>query len=61
MDLDAAADALVAGLKRPRFEIVFPRFFAFMLKRLRAMPYGLYFALVARATGVNKRAKRRER
>lgn len=61
MDLDDAADALVAGLKRPRFEIAFPRLFAFMLKRLRAMPYGLYFALVARATGVNKRANRRER
>ncbi|MEM7443428.1 MAG: SDR family NAD(P)-dependent oxidoreductase [Pseudomonadota bacterium] len=61
MDLDDAVDALVRGLKRPNFEIAFPRRFAFLLKRLRGLPYGLYFALVSRATGVNRRERRRER
>lgn len=61
MDLEDAVTALVVGLKRSRFEIAFPKRFAFLLKRLRAAPYSIYFALVARATGVNKRVKRRER
>lgn len=61
MELDDAVAALVKGLKRSRFEIAFPGLFAFLLKRMRALPYSLYFAIVARATGINKRGRRRER
>lgn len=51
MELDDAVDALIAGLASDRFEIVFPRRFAFLLKLLNMLPYGLYFRLVRRGTG----------
>lgn len=51
MPVDAAVDAFVAGLASERFEIVFPRRFALLLKLLNALPYGAYFALVRRMTG----------
>jgi short-subunit dehydrogenase len=51
MPVDAAVDALVAGLASDRFEIVFPRRFALLLKTLNALPYGAYFRLVRRMTG----------
>jgi short-subunit dehydrogenase len=51
MPVDAAVDALVAGLASDRFEIVFPRRFALLLKSLNALPYGAYFRLVRRMTG----------
>ena len=51
MPVDEAVDALVAGLAGERFEIVFPRRFALLLKMLNAVPYGAYFALVRRMTG----------
>ena len=52
MELDAAVDAFARGLAADRFEIVFPRRFALILKFLRLLPYGLYFRLVRRMTGV---------
>ncbi|MCA3262940.1 MAG: SDR family NAD(P)-dependent oxidoreductase [Telmatospirillum sp.] len=52
MELDDAIDAFVAGLAGNSFEIVFPRRFAILLKFLRMLPYGLYFKLVRRMTGV---------
>ena len=52
MEVDDAVDAFVAGLASPRFEIVFPRRFALLLKLLRMLPYGLYFKIVRRMTGV---------
>lgn len=52
MTVDAAADRLVAGLGRRGFEITFPRRFAWLLKLLQRLPYGLYFPLVRRATGL---------
>jgi short-subunit dehydrogenase len=52
MDADAAARAFVAGLASDRFEIVFPRRLTFVLKLLNMLPYGLYFRLVRRATGL---------
>lgn len=56
MPVEAAAEALAEGLKRPdRFEITFPRRFTRKLKLLRLLPYGLYFPLVARATGWSSR------
>lgn len=45
MPVEDAAERFVAGLKSKRFEIVFPKVFAFMLQRMRCMPYRLYFAL----------------
>jgi short-subunit dehydrogenase len=51
MELDDAVAAFVRGLESDRFEIVFPRRFATILKFLRMLPYGLYFRLVRRITG----------
>lgn len=51
MPVDEAADALYRGLMSDRFEIVFPRRFAAILKLARMLPYGLYFPLVRRVTG----------
>jgi short-subunit dehydrogenase len=48
---DAAA-AIVKGLRAGRFEIHFPRRFTYAMKLLRMLPYGWYFALVRRATGL---------
>ena len=49
--VEAAVDALVAGLASNRFEITFPRRFAFMLKALNLLPYAAYFAAIRRITG----------
>lgn len=48
---EEAADALVKGLHSRRFEIRFPRGFAWTLALLRHLPYGLYFRWVKRGTG----------
>ena len=49
---DQAAQAIVAGWERGRFEIHFPRRFTGVMKLLRLLPYRLYFAAVRRATGL---------
>ena len=51
MELDDAVAAFARGLESDRFEIVFPRRFALILKFLRILPYGLYFRIVRRMTG----------
>lgn len=51
MDVSDASERLVAGLETPRFEIAFPKRFAYLLKVLNCLPYRLYFDLVSRATG----------
>lgn len=48
---DEAAEHILAGLDRGRFEIHFPRRFTLWLKLLRCLPYRAYFSLVGRATG----------
>lgn len=51
MDVDKAAARLHQALEHDTaFEIVFPRRFAYILKFLRLLPYGLYFRLVGKAT-----------
>lgn len=48
MTADEAARRIVDGLERGKFEIVFPRRFAFILKLGRCLPYRLYFAITRR-------------
>ena len=51
MEPEAAADALIAGLERGRFEIHFPRRFTAVLKAVARLPYGLYFRVIRKAVG----------
>lgn len=51
MEVDDAAERIARGLKKSRFEIAFPLRFAYMLKKLRCLPYEAYFPLVRRSTG----------
>ncbi len=46
--VDQAADAVVRGLGRNRFEIAFPWRFAALMKLLRLLPHGLFFAVSRR-------------
>lgn len=48
MNVEDAVRALVAGLQSSRFEVVFPRRLAYLLKLLRLLPYPLLFALTRR-------------
>lgn len=50
MPLEKAAEAFRRGLAGRRFEIVFPRRFAALLRLGRCLPYALYFALTRRMT-----------
>ncbi len=50
MEVDEAADRIVKGLKSNRFEITFPRRFAYMLKTIGLLPDRLYQAMVGKAT-----------
>lgn len=49
---DQAAQAIVQGWARGRFEIHFPKRFTLWLKLMRHLPHTLYFSLVRRATGL---------
>ena len=48
MPADKAAQALLAGLEKRRFEIIFPRGFVYAVKLLRILPYRLFFWYVSR-------------
>ena len=48
MEPEAAAEAFYRGLQSERFEIVFPRRFAYLMKILRCLPAPLALALTAR-------------
>ncbi len=50
---DASAPRRVTVLSG-RFEITFPRRFAYLMKAINLLPYPLYFALVGRTTGWRK-------
>ena len=47
-----AADAIIKGMERGRFEISFPGKLAFALRRISRLPYSLRFWLLHRATGL---------
>ena len=49
---DEAAKAIVQGWARGEFDIHFPKRFTRVMKLLRLLPYGLYFAAVRRITGL---------
>jgi NAD(P)-dependent dehydrogenase (short-subunit alcohol dehydrogenase family) len=51
MSVEEASRRIVAGLARGRFEVCFPRRFAYILKAMRIVPYAVYFPLVGRGTG----------
>lgn len=50
---EQAADEIVQGWARGRFEIHFPRRFTFAMKLLQWLPYGLYLPLVKRMVKEN--------
>lgn len=52
-----AAEAIVSGFAKGRFEIHFPRRFTGVLKALSLLPYSLYFPLVRRFTGGSSAAR----
>lgn len=54
VEVEDAADRIVRGLGRDGFEIAFPTPFVAILKRLRCLPYALYFPLVGRTTGAGR-------
>jgi len=49
---ETAAQAIVQGWSEGRFEIHFPKRFTRVLKALRLLPYGVYFPLIKRFTGL---------
>lgn len=56
MSPEDAAARIVAGLKRPGFEIAFPRRFALLLRLIGMLPDRAYFAAVRRMTGWGSKA-----
>lgn len=59
MDVDKAAERLVAGLKTMRFEITFPRRFTYVLKLINLLPRWLYFPIMTKMMGWDKRGLER--
>ena len=51
MEVEDAAQRIVEGLRSDRFEIAFPKRFAWQLKTMQRLPDGMFFPLIKRATG----------
>ena len=49
---DEAASQILDGIRRGQFHIHFPRRFSNFLRLLRLLPYGLYFWLIHKGTGL---------
>ena len=49
---DQAAQAILAGWEQGKFEIHFPKRFTLWMKALSLLPYGLYFRVIRRFTGL---------
>jgi NADP-dependent 3-hydroxy acid dehydrogenase YdfG len=49
---EQAALEILRGLEKGQFEIAFPKRFTNWLRLLRLMPYGIYFRIVSRFTGL---------
>ncbi|PHP68022.1 oxidoreductase [Zhengella mangrovi] len=58
MTADDAAQRVVSGLDSGGFEVAFPRRFALLLKAVNLLPWSLYFPVMSRAMGWNKRPLR---
>lgn len=54
MDVEPAARRIVRGVAGQRFEITFPRRFAFLMKLFRIVPYRMFFALTRRIRPVRE-------
>lgn len=54
MQTEQAADRIIRGLKKPLFEICFPRRFAYILKSMRILPARWYFWLGTKSMGWDK-------
>lgn len=50
LEADDAADQMIKGLARDRFEITFPKPFSYLFKLIRMLPYGLSIPLIGRTT-----------
>ncbi|MEL6437532.1 MAG: SDR family NAD(P)-dependent oxidoreductase [Pseudomonadota bacterium] len=55
MPVDKAVERMIAGFERGPFEVSFPRRFTWQLKILRLLPHSIYFWIMKRSTGWNKR------
>ena len=49
---EQAAEEMIKGFEDGKFEIHFPKRFTFWLKLLRFRPYGIYFLLIHKLTGL---------
>ncbi|MGB9991533.1 SDR family NAD(P)-dependent oxidoreductase [Massilia sp. SM-13] len=52
MQPEAAAQRIARGMEKGRFHIHFPRRFTNLLRFARLLPYGLYFRLIRKVTGL---------
>jgi short-subunit dehydrogenase len=50
-----AVDRIIAGISNGGFELTFPRRFTYALKLMRLLPYPLYFPIMKKMTGAEKK------
>ncbi|MHB2264843.1 SDR family NAD(P)-dependent oxidoreductase [Aliihoeflea sp. PC F10.4] len=55
MPVEKAAERYIAGLKHGGFEVTFPRRLSWLLKAFSYLPESLYYMIVRKATGWDKR------
>jgi hypothetical protein len=55
LSMEEAARRTVDGFERGGFEITFPRRLSWTMKAVNLMPYPVYFWLVAKVTGWDRR------